>query len=139
MRTVLLKDARVVGTGTTGSGRQLAAVVTGADLVRNEITAHAVAAPHFVHHARTVIDIGGQDSKLILLENGVVVDFAIGSVCAAGTESFLEQQAHSLNIPSRGTWPTCPQLTSSGAHRRPLHKFIAVERTRDAKSANDKK
>jgi predicted CoA-substrate-specific enzyme activase len=67
-------------------------------MVKNEITAHAVAALHFVPDVRTVMDIGGQDSKLILLENGIVVDFAMNSVCAAGTGSFLEQQANRLGI-----------------------------------------
>jgi predicted CoA-substrate-specific enzyme activase len=84
--------------GTTGSGRQLASAVVGADLVKNEITTHAVAALHFVPDVKSVIDIGGQDSKLILLDNGIVVDFAMNSVCAAGTGSFLEQQANRLGI-----------------------------------------
>jgi len=99
IRENLPRDVRVVGVGTTGSGRQLAAVIVGADVVKNEITAHAVAALHFVPNVRTVIDIGGQDSKLILLQDGIVVDFAMNSVCAAGTGSFLEQQAHRLGIP----------------------------------------
>jgi len=90
---------QVVGVGTTGSGRQLAAVVAGADAIKNEITAHAVAALHFVPDVHTVIDIGGQDSKLIIIEDGIVTDFAMNSVCAAGTGSFLEQQAHRLGLP----------------------------------------
>ena len=61
--TLLPSGAQVAGVGTTGSGRQLAGALVGADLVKNEITAHAVAALHFVPAARTVIDIGGQDSK----------------------------------------------------------------------------
>ena len=89
---------RIVGVGATGSGRQLAGAIVGADLVKNEITAHAVAAVHFVPNVRTVMDIGGQDSKLILLVDGVVVDFNMNSVCAAGTGSFLEQQANRLGI-----------------------------------------
>jgi predicted CoA-substrate-specific enzyme activase len=91
-------EVHVAGVGTTGSGRQLAGVIVGADLVKNEITAHAVAALHFVPDVRTVMDIGGQDSKLILLDNGIVVDFTMNSVCAAGTGSFLEQQANRLGI-----------------------------------------
>jgi predicted CoA-substrate-specific enzyme activase len=91
-------QVEVAGVGTTGSGRQLCGVIVGADVVKNEITAHAVAALHCVPNVRTVIDIGGQDSKLIVLENGVVVDFAMNSVCAAGTGSFLEQQANRLGI-----------------------------------------
>jgi predicted CoA-substrate-specific enzyme activase len=98
-RDILPAHVEIAGVGTTGSGRRLAAVVVDADLVKNEITAHAVAALHFVPHVRTAMDIGGQDSKLIILEDGIVVDFAMNSVCAAGTGSFLEQQAHRLNIP----------------------------------------
>ncbi len=99
MAALLPSRVRVLGVGTTGSGRQLAGAIVGADVVKNEITAHAVAALHFVPDVRTVIDIGGQDSKLILIRDGIVVDFAMNSVCAAGTGSFLEQQAHRLGIP----------------------------------------
>lgn len=88
----------VAGIGTTGSGRQLAGVMLGADAVKNEITAHAVAAAHLVPDVRTIIEIGGQDSKIIILRDGIVVDFAMNSVCAAGTGSFLDQQAARLNI-----------------------------------------
>lgn len=85
--------------GTTGSGRHLAAVVVGADSVKNEITAHAVAAMHIMPDVQTIIEIGGQDSKIIILRNGVVTDFAMNTVCAAGTGSFLDQQAARLNMP----------------------------------------
>lgn len=89
----------VAGVGTTGSGRQLAGVVLGADSVKNEITAHAVAAMHVEPDVRTVLEIGGQDSKIIIIRNGVVTDFAMNTVCAAGTGSFLDQQAARLGIP----------------------------------------
>ena len=88
----------VRGAGTTGSGRQLTGIVAGADAVKNEITAHAVAASHLVPGVQTVLEIGGQDSKIIILRNGVVTDFAMNTVCAAGTGSFLDQQASRLNI-----------------------------------------
>ncbi|MEW6063655.1 MAG: acyl-CoA dehydratase activase [Bacillota bacterium] len=88
----------VRGVGTTGSGRQLTGIVVGADAVKNEITAHAVAASHLVPGVQTVLEIGGQDSKIIVLRNGVVTDFAMNTVCAAGTGSFLDQQASRLNI-----------------------------------------
>jgi predicted CoA-substrate-specific enzyme activase len=74
-------------------------VIVGADTVKNEITAHAVAASHLVPDVQTVLEIGGQDSKIILLRDGVVVDFAMNTVCAAGTGSFLDHQAARLNIP----------------------------------------
>jgi len=88
----------VLGCGTTGSGRLLAAALAGADIVRNEITAHTAAALHFVPEARTVIEIGGQDSKLIVIRDGVPVDFAMNTVCAAGTGSFLDYQAARMGI-----------------------------------------
>ncbi|MGC8777605.1 MAG: acyl-CoA dehydratase activase [Candidatus Caldatribacteriaceae bacterium] len=87
------------GVGTTGSARHLAGVVVGADIVKNEITAHAVAAITRVPEVRTVFEIGGQDSKLIIIRDGIVEDFAMNTVCAAGTGSFLEHQAVRLNIP----------------------------------------
>lgn len=90
---------KVRAVGTTGSGRQLAAAIVGADVVKNEITAHAVAAIHFRPDVQTVIEIGGQDSKIIILREGVVTDFAMNTVCAAGTGSFLDQQAARLGIP----------------------------------------
>jgi len=86
----------VAGVGTTGSGRYLAGVVVGADVVKNEITAHAVAASHFVPGVQTIIEIGGQDSKIIILRDGVAVDFGMNTVCAAGTGAFLDQQAARL-------------------------------------------
>jgi len=90
---------KIRGAGTTGSARHLTSVIIGADSVKNEITAHAVAATHLVPGAQTVLEIGGQDSKIIILRNGVVADFAMNTVCAAGTGSFLDQQAARLNIP----------------------------------------
>ncbi|MFP4047673.1 MAG: acyl-CoA dehydratase activase [Bacteroidales bacterium] len=93
------KDKQVYGAGTTGSGRNLAGVIVGADTVKNEITSHAVAAAGVVPAVKTVIEIGGQDSKLIIIRDGVAVDFAMNTVCAAGTGSFLDQQANRLGIP----------------------------------------
>lgn len=92
-------DVTVSSVGTTGSGRQLAAIIAGADVVKNEITAHAMAARHFEPKVRTVIDIGGQDSKIIFFQEGVPIGFNMNSVCAAGTGSFLDHQSTRLGIP----------------------------------------
>jgi len=92
-------EVEIAGVGTTGSGRYLAGVMAGADVIKNEITAHAVAASLIVPGVQTVLEIGGQDSKIIILRDGIVVDFAMNTVCAAGTGSFLDQQAARLNIP----------------------------------------
>ncbi|MFC1555577.1 acyl-CoA dehydratase activase [candidate division KSB1 bacterium] len=89
---------RVMGVGTTGSGRYMIADLVGADIVRNEITAQARGALAFDPSVDTIFEIGGQDSKFIALEDGVVIDFAMNKVCAAGTGSFLEEQAERLDI-----------------------------------------
>jgi predicted CoA-substrate-specific enzyme activase len=96
--TQLGKSVPIDGVATTGSARHLAAYLVGADLIKNEITAHAIAVVDFLPEAKTIIEIGGQDSKVIVLRNGVVVDFAMNTVCAAGTGSFLDQQAARLGI-----------------------------------------
>jgi predicted CoA-substrate-specific enzyme activase len=89
---------RVCGVGTTGSGRYLTGDFVGADVVRNEITAQATAAIDIDPTVDTVFEIGGQDSKYISIDNGAVVDFEMNKVCAAGTGSFLEEQAEKLDI-----------------------------------------
>lgn len=89
----------IKGVGTTGSGRQLASVLVGADVMKNEITAHAIASQRVIPDVKTILEIGGQDSKIILLRNGVVNDFAMNTVCAAGTGSFLDRQASRLGMP----------------------------------------
>ena len=83
---------------TTGSGRYLIADFIGADVVRNEITAQARAAVEIDPEVDTVFEIGGQDSKYVSLKNGAIVDFEMNKVCAAGTGSFLEEQAEKLGI-----------------------------------------
>jgi predicted CoA-substrate-specific enzyme activase len=98
LKEQLTSEDRIRGVGTTGSARSLAGVLVGADIVKNEITSHAVAALHKVPGVRTVLEIGGQDSKIIVLRDGIVVDFAMNTVCAAGTGSFLDQQANRLNL-----------------------------------------
>lgn len=99
----ILKDKydgiNIMAAGATGSGRRIAATLIGADAVKNEITAHAVAALEIDKDVRTIIEIGGQDSKIIILRNGIVSDFAMNTVCAAGTGSFIDRQAERLDIP----------------------------------------
>jgi predicted CoA-substrate-specific enzyme activase len=94
----LPKNLEICGVGTTGSARYLAGVIVGADLVKNEITTHAVATLQYIPHAQTIFEIGGQDSKIIIIRDGVVTDFAMNTVCAAGTGSFLDHQALRLNM-----------------------------------------
>ncbi len=88
----------IAGVGTTGSGRYLTGDMIGADVVRNEITAQATAAAAINPQVDTIFEIGGQDSKYISLSGGAVVDFEMNKACAAGTGSFLEEQAERLGI-----------------------------------------
>jgi len=92
----------ILGAGTTGSGRYLTGDFIGADAVKNEITAHARGAAHHDAKVDTIFEIGGQDSKYVRLENGAIVDFAMNKVCAAGTGSFLEEQAEKLGLDIKG-------------------------------------
>jgi predicted CoA-substrate-specific enzyme activase len=98
IRKQLPADCDICGVATTGSARYLAGVIVGADLVKNEITAHAVAALHYFPGVRTIMEIGGQDSKITIVRDGIVTDFAMNTVCAAGTGSFLDHQALRLDM-----------------------------------------
>ena len=89
---------QIVGVGATGSARRLGGSIVGATVVKNEITAHAVGTTTFHPDVRTILEIGGQDSKIILVENGIAVDYAMNTLCAAGTGAFLSSQARRLGI-----------------------------------------
>lgn len=93
------ENYKIVATGTTGSARKLVGTVVGATVVKNEITAHAVGTTTFHPDVRTILEIGGQDSKIILVENGVAIDYAMNTLCAAGTGAFLSSQSRRLGIP----------------------------------------
>jgi len=88
----------IKGTGSTGSGRYMTGEFFGADVIRNEITSHARAASFECPDVDTIFEIGGQDAKYVSLQNGTIIDFAMNKVCAAGTGSFLEEQAEKLGI-----------------------------------------
>ena len=92
------ESLQIVGVGATGSARRLVGSIVGATVVKNEITAHAVGTTTFHPDVRTILEIGGQDSKIILVENGIAVDYAMNTLCAAGTGAFLSSQARRLGI-----------------------------------------
>ena len=94
---------RVRGVGTTGSGRELIGELIGADTINDEITAHKTGAAFIGERllgtkVDTIFEIGGQDSKYIRIDEGIVTDFAMNEACAAGTGSFLEEQAEKLDV-----------------------------------------
>ena len=83
-----LSEYKVVGVGTTGSARKLIGTILG-----------AIGTMSIYPEVRTIFEIGGQDSKIILIDNGIVTDYAMNTLCAAGTGSFLSSQAKRLGIP----------------------------------------
>ncbi len=91
-------ELKICGLGTTGSGRKLTGAFAGADLIKNEITAHLKGAIKEFPGVKTIFEIGGQDSKYIAVEDGWMKDANMNYVCAAGTGSFLEEQAKNLGI-----------------------------------------
>lgn len=92
------KEVKIAAVGTTGSARELIGKILNASIVKNEITAHAIGTLSFHPDARTIFEIGGQDSKIIIIDDGVVVDYAMNTLCAAGTGSFLMSQSRRLNV-----------------------------------------
>jgi predicted CoA-substrate-specific enzyme activase len=86
----------IKGAATTGSGRKFIGTLIGADVILDEISAHAKAAVALHSDVDTIIEIGGQDSKFTMLKNGNVVFSQMNNVCAAGTGSFIEEQAYKL-------------------------------------------
>lgn len=98
LKSELPKKYILKGIGTTGSARKLIGLMLDANCIKNEITAHAVGTLSVYPDVKTILEIGGQDSKIIMIENGVIVDYAMNTLCAAGTGSFLSSQAKRLDI-----------------------------------------
>ena len=84
--------------GKTGSARRLVSAICGASVIKNEITAHAVGTTFLHPDVHTILEIGGQDSKIICVDGGIAVDYAMNTLCAAGTGAFLSSQAHRLGV-----------------------------------------
>jgi predicted CoA-substrate-specific enzyme activase len=94
----IVKGTTIALVAVTGSARELVGQLVGADIIKNEITCQATATLHYFPHVRTIVEIGGQDSKIIIVKDGMVVDFGMNTVCAAGTGSFLDHQAQRLGL-----------------------------------------
>jgi predicted CoA-substrate-specific enzyme activase len=137
---------RICGVGTTGSGRELIGELVGADAVNDEITAHKTGAM-YVHDrivrnldgqqkdtpsVDTIFEIGGQDAKYISIDRGVVVDFAMNEACAAGTGSFLEEQAERLGVQIKDEFARLALSSSSPAR---LGERCTVFMERDVNAA----
>lgn len=93
-----LNKYQVVSVGTTGSARKLIGVMLGANTIKNEITAHAYGTVKLYPNVSTIFEIGGQDSKITLVNNGIVSDYAMNTLCAAGTGAFISSLAKRLDV-----------------------------------------
>ncbi|MGI6324655.1 MAG: acyl-CoA dehydratase activase [Bacilli bacterium] len=91
-------NIQVKAVGTTGSARKLIGTILGAQVIKNEITAHAIGTLSLFPDVKTIFEIGGQDSKIILIDDGIIIDYAMNTLCAAGTGSFLSSQARRLGV-----------------------------------------
>jgi len=98
LKSKVPQNIKIVGVGTTGSARKLIGTILNATVIKNEITAHAVGTTTFYPNVKTILEIGGQDSKIILIDNKIVTDYAMNTLCAAGTGSFLSSQARRLDV-----------------------------------------
>ena len=98
LKEELPKGYQIKGIGTTGSARKLIGLMLKACIVKNEITAHPIGTLTFYPNVRTILEIGAQDSKIILIKNGIITNYAMNTLCAAGTGSFLSSQAKRLGI-----------------------------------------
>lgn len=98
LKKELKKGYVIRGIGTTGSARKLIGLMVDANIIKNEITAHAMGTLSRYPDVHTILEIGGQDSKMILIENGIITDYSMNTLCAAGTGSFLSSQAKRLGL-----------------------------------------
>ena len=98
LKEQLPQAVKIESVGTTGSARKLIGVMLDADVVKNEITTHAVGTLSKYPDVQTILEIGGQDSKIILIRDGIVTDYAMNTLCAAGTGAFLAAQAKRLGV-----------------------------------------
>ncbi|MCP4546988.1 MAG: hypothetical protein GY835_11035 [bacterium] len=137
IETALAGRGCIAGVGATGSGRELVGQLIGADTINDEITAHKTGADYIARRLTgrevdTIFEIGGQDSKYISLESGVVVDFAMNEACAAGTGSFLEEQAERMGIAIKGEFAELA-LTSQAPGRMGERCTVFMERDLNAR------
>lgn len=98
LKEQLPNNYEIKGIGTTGSARRLIGILLGANVIKNEITAHAIGTLSVCPNVRTILEIGGQDSKIIIIKDGIITDYAMNTLCAAGTGAFLSSQAKRLNV-----------------------------------------
>jgi len=91
-------DYNITSVGCTGSGREFIKIFVGGDVDKTEVLAHSVGALNYIPNAKTICDIGAEDSKIIIIEDGMIYDFAMNTICSAGTGAMLESIATRIGI-----------------------------------------
>ena len=99
LQQMLPVNAVIMGVGTTGSSGEMAKTILNADTYRTEIYSHAAATIHQIPDVQTILEIGGQDSKVIYVNNGIPEKSKMNEWCGAGTGAMLDAQANRLGIP----------------------------------------
>jgi predicted CoA-substrate-specific enzyme activase len=92
------RPVKVLGMGTTGYSKDLLKKVLSADVALVETVAHAKSSLRLFPDVEAIVDVGGQDIKIIALENGAVKDFKLNTQCSAGNGYFLQSAAESFGI-----------------------------------------
>lgn len=98
IKDIDFNNYRIVSVGTTGSARKLIGTMLGASTINNEITANVVGTTSIYPNVRTIFEMGAEDSKIILINDGIVVDYAINTSCSAGSGYFISSLFKKLHI-----------------------------------------
>lgn len=102
----LSTSKKIKGVGITGSGREFISLLVGGDIVESEIIAHYVAAMNFFPDVATIFDVGGEDSKLMVVNEGNLISFQMNRDCGGGTGAMIESIANRMDVPLEQIGPT---------------------------------
>ena len=98
LENIANEEYKVKSVGVTGSGRNFVGMLVGSDIIKTEILAHAIGTLNYYPDVKTILDIGGEDSKIMTLRNGVLEDFIMNQICGAGTGSVVDSIATRMGI-----------------------------------------
>ena len=98
LEKIVTQGCNIEGVGVTGSGREFIKLLVGADITKTEVLAHTVGVLKYYPDVNVISDIGGEDAKLMFVNNGILEDFILNQSCSAGTGSSLEAIATRMGI-----------------------------------------
>ena len=112
LKHILKDNTEIIGFGVTGSSRKLIGKVFKADLIKNEITSQTIGCLSQYDNINSIIEIGGQDSKIILLKDKIPIYYNMNSICSAGTGSFLSHQQKRMGFDTIEEFAECSLKSS---------------------------